>query len=324
MRFGLVVAVLACHPRDESGPKTTSDTVATGEVRQLPEGAVEDAGFVRITAVTGLSGPESVRYDPAEDVYFISNFNGVLTSKDDNGFISRVRADGSMDSLRFIAGGRNGVTLNAPTGIAIVGDTLWVADVQTARAFDKHTGAPLVAVTFAGLGARMLNDVAVGPHGDIYITDTGIRLAANGAIQHPGPDRVYRIGPRLKPIVALQSEALAGPNGIAWDSAGNRFLLLSFTGKGILSWRPGQETARVIATGPGQCDGVEALGDGRALVTCWADSSLDVIEGDSLRRVMRDLPQPADLGVDIKRHRVAIPVSARNSVEIWSIPKRRT
>ena len=33
-----------------------------------------------------------------------------------------------MDNLNFVTGGRGGVTLDAPKGMAIVGDTLWVAE----------------------------------------------------------------------------------------------------------------------------------------------------------------------------------------------------
>jgi len=81
---------------------------------KMPQGSVESAGFSQVAAVAGLSGPESVRYDPAQDMYFVSNFSGTLTAKDNNGFISRVRPDGAIDSLKFIAAGRNGVTLHAP------------------------------------------------------------------------------------------------------------------------------------------------------------------------------------------------------------------
>jgi len=316
-----LVLVGGCRPEPKGGPKTTPDSAVTGAAKEMPEGSVENAGFSQVAAVTGLSGPESVRYDPAQDLYFVSNFNGTLTAKDNNGFISRVRPDGTIDSLKFVAAGRNGVTLHAPTGMAISGDTLWVADVQVARAFDRRTGAPLGSVSFAGLGAHLLNDVAVDPNGTVYITDTGIRLGANGAILHPGPDRIFRIGPGHRPQVAVQADTLDGPNGIAWDSAAGRFIVLSFEGKGIFAWTPGQKAPAVVATGPGQCDGVEPIGGGRTLVTCWADSSLDLLAGNRLTRVVGNLPHPADIGVDTRRHRVAVPVSARNTVEIWAIPE---
>src|SRR5687767_14279616 len=77
-----------------------------------------------LAVVDGFSGPEAVRYDPEQDVYFVANFNGPSGEADDNGFISRLRPDGTIETLRFIAGGANGVTLHAPRGMAISGDTL--------------------------------------------------------------------------------------------------------------------------------------------------------------------------------------------------------
>jgi hypothetical protein len=39
------------------------------------------------------------------------------------------------------------VTLHAPRGMSIVGDTLWVADADAVRGFDRRSGAPLAAST---------------------------------------------------------------------------------------------------------------------------------------------------------------------------------
>ena len=49
-------------------------------------------------------------------MYFVANINGNSLAKDGNGFISRLTRDGKVESLKFIAGGRGGVTLNAPKG----------------------------------------------------------------------------------------------------------------------------------------------------------------------------------------------------------------
>src|SRR5687767_10209744 len=56
-----------------------------------------------VASISGLSGPEAVRYDPDQDVYFVSNFNGEPAA-DTNGFITRARADGTVESLRFMVG----------------------------------------------------------------------------------------------------------------------------------------------------------------------------------------------------------------------------
>ena len=45
----------------------------------------------------GFSGPEAVRYDADQDVYFVGNFNGSGSALDNNGFISRVRPNGKIE-----------------------------------------------------------------------------------------------------------------------------------------------------------------------------------------------------------------------------------
>src|SRR6266496_4562221 len=105
----------------------------------------------KVVAVEGFLTPESVLHDTAQDIYFVSNINGSPTAKDNNGFISRLRPDGAVENLKFIEGGKNGVTLNAPKGLALLGDTLWVADIDAVRAFNAKTGAPLDSVSLSTL-----------------------------------------------------------------------------------------------------------------------------------------------------------------------------
>src|SRR5512134_222274 len=109
----------------------------------------EVPGPVRVAATGGFRTPESVRYDADLDIYFVSNIDGGMTTKDGNGFISRLGPDGALLDTAFIRGGVNGVVLNAPKGMVVVGDTLWVTDIDAVRAFDKRSGAPVASVEFA-------------------------------------------------------------------------------------------------------------------------------------------------------------------------------
>ena len=125
----------------------------------------------------GLDGPESAVFDSTQVVWFASNIVGGSTEKDSNGFISRLKSDGLLDSRHFINSGVNGALLDAPKGLALHGDTIWTADIDVARAVDSHTGKPLATVDVRPLHAKMLNAVAVGPDGRVYITDTAIEMA---------------------------------------------------------------------------------------------------------------------------------------------------
>ncbi len=268
--------------------------------------AAAPAGLQKIAEAAGMKTPESVRFDAAQDLWFVSNINGPAAGKDDNGFIVRLSADGApMDSTPFIEGGKKGVTLNAPKGMALVGDTLWVADIDAVRAFNAKTGAPIASVAITG--AAFLNDVVAGPDGSIYITDTGVRFDDRGQMTHPGPDAIIQIiGRQYKAVATFAGQP--GPNGIAWDAANGRFLINAFTSKNFFIWKPGMATPDSVGIGAGGGDGLEVLADGRALYTSWADSSLSVFVNGKSTTLMKGLPDPADIGYDQKRQRVAVPL----------------
>ena len=339
----VVVAVLAvaaaCRPSERRNALDDSAQSGRPGAGEKPESAESSApslpvatpkgsaGWTLVSTVrSGLQHPESVRYDSTLDVYFISNINGDAGTADGNGFISRVKPDGAMDSLHFIAGGRNGVTLNSPLGLAILGDTLWVADINTLRAFDKHTGAHLADAELASMGAKFLNDVCIGHDGAVYVTDMGLERDSAGQLTHTGTDHIFRVaglrgvGQGWNARDVARGVSLEGPNGITWNRLRGHYVVVPFLGSKIFSWMPGEDP-RVIATGPGAFDGVEVLRDGRVLVTSWTDSSLMELRGDSLRTVITELPQPADIGLDTRRRQVAIPLSGNNEVVIFTIPE---
>ena len=262
-----------------------------------------------VIGIDGFSGPEAVRYDPGQDVYFVSNFNGPGGALDNNGFISQVSADGRVDQLRFIAGGVNGVTLHAPRGMTIAGDTLWVADVDAVRAFDRRTGRPLATVSFAAVDVGFLNDVAAEPDRGLYVTDTG-------------RNRIYRIA-GLTAGIALGDSALGAPNGITWDASRREMIVVPYGGgRALFAWTPGTSSLRTIgasATG-GRYDGVEVRTDGSVLVASQADSSIHLFREGTGTPLFKVAGRPADIAWDSQRNRVAIPYIARNRVEVWQLP----
>ena len=274
----------------------------------------------RIAVVEGLSQPEALSFDPAQNVYFVSNANGPLGVKDGNGFISRITADGVMDSLHFIQAGRDSVQLDSPMGSRVQGDTLWVVDVDKLRGFDTHTGKPLATVDLSPLKALFLNDLAIDSTGEFYITDTGVQAGADGKTSHPGPDRILHVAHDRSISVAVSTALLSSPDGIGWDQRGKRFVLAPFAGPSVQTWHSGDPGPRDVATGKGMFDGVEAA-NGQVLITSWTDSSVSTLEGSKLvPRIAKLSYQPADVSMDVARSRVGIVSLVANRFELWDWP----
>lgn len=278
----------------------------------------------KVQTLRGLGFPESVKYDPDQDAYLVSNMAGPGSLHDGNGYILRVAASDARRVEVLVQGGRNGAVLDAPKGMALHGDTLWVADIDVLRGFDRRTGAPLAVVDLRPRRAVLLNDVAVGPDGSLHVTDTGIVMSRKGVL-HPGGDRIFAVGPGRSVRVVAAGAALGRPNGITWDPDGKRWIVVSFDPfrSEVYAMRPGDAARTVLGRGLGRFDGVERLADGRILVTSWSDSALHVFADGRDERVIGGLWQPADLGVDTRRGRVAIPLVLQGRMEIWELPGSR-
>ncbi|MEO8030640.1 MAG: hypothetical protein ABJC74_15925 [Gemmatimonadota bacterium] len=317
--LSLLAVLSACGTKAANSAKADSAAANTaGASATGGAGATVAAPFVptRLTTTAGFSTPESVLWDAQQNVWFVSNINGSPTAKDGNGFISRLNANGSIDSLHWAEAGKGGVVLNAPKGLTIVGDTLWVADIDAVRAFDRHTGKPLGSVEL-GRKAHFLNDIVAGSDGTLYITDTGVEFNAKGQVSHPGPDQIFAVKDR-KVSVAATGAWLEGPNGIAWDAAANHFVVVAFTGTHIFGWNPGNPKVDTLASGPGQMDGVEPWAGG-VLVTSWTDSSVFMVKDGKTSPMVKGVPSPADIGLDQARGLLAVPIFSENRVEFWSL-----
>jgi hypothetical protein len=303
--------LVGCNPRQPS-EKTTG---AVSDTAAAPTSTEASSLARKVGEVGGLEHPESAHYDRDLNVWFVSNINGDPSKKDNNGYITKLSAEGIPDTAKFVVAGKNRVTLNAPKGIAITGDTLWVADIDVLRGFNKRTGAPVASVRVPQ--AKFLNDVAAGPDGTLYITDTGVIPDPKTGLKHVGPDRVYAVKGR-KATVALESPQLNGPNGVTWNPNDSELVIVSFMGPGIFGWKPGTKDLRPLGSGPGQQDGVEVLPDGRLLVTSWADSSLFVVDNGKTTKIASGIASPADIGLNGKR--VAVPQLMENKLQFWELP----
>ena len=110
-----------------------------------------------------LMVPESVMYDAEHQVIYVANIAGKPTEKTGQGFIAQINLDGRIKKLRWVTG------LNAPKGMGIFQDTLYVTDIDRVHAIDMGSGK--IKSTWNVEGAKFLNDIAIDQKGTVYITD---------------------------------------------------------------------------------------------------------------------------------------------------------
>ena len=286
------IAAVSCAGRDDA---PAAGRLAAGSVI-----VVRDAGFLT---------PESVLHDPLTDRYLVSNINGGPVDADDNGFISLLADDGQVLSLKWIDGASDSVTLHAPKGMAVVGDFIYVADLTMIRRFDRRTGAPRGATEVPG--ATFLNDVAATEDGLVYFTDSGLRAGVNG-LEPSGTDAVYRLHPDGAIDTLARGPELGAPNGIA--VSGDSIWVASFGGGEVYRIAGG---AKVDAFKPakGQLDGL-VIAFGELFVSSWEAGALYRGKPGSLAEFLSGLNAPADIGHDLWRNRLLIPLFNDNEVRI--------
>ncbi|MDQ4139111.1 MAG: hypothetical protein M3142_01170 [Bacteroidota bacterium] len=111
-----------------------------------------------------LNIPESVLYDKNENVLYVSSINGEPSAQDGNGFISKVSTNGQVTELNWITG------LDAPKGMGLVGNLLYIADLTKVVVVDTKTGQKVKEIN--PTEAQFLNDITVDAQGNVYVSDT--------------------------------------------------------------------------------------------------------------------------------------------------------
>ncbi len=262
----------------------------------------------RLFSIEGLEGPEAVKYDSVQDVYFISNFGPSDDPEANDGYLSRASAEnGAIEELRWAVGDEDR-PLQEPRGMALSGDTLWVADARGLHAFDPVTGTQLDFVDLTALEPGFLNDVAAGPDGGIYVTDTGT-------------SRLIRLDGR-RGVVVANGPSLGNPNGIALEPLSGRMILVPWEGGGdsIRSWDPVHRTLETWARSPGgPFDGAEFAG-ADLIVASQGDSALHLVRRGVGQPFQKVAGRPADIAFDSRRGRIAVPYIALDRVDVFRGP----
>lgn len=153
--------------------------------------------------IANLQFPQNIIADDGQ-VYYIANANGDPGTRENKGFISKADQEGKVTALHFIKGGQESVTLHSPKEMAIIDSTLYVADLDVVRGFDKVTGHSLITIPFSQFHATSLTGLTADLHGVLYVSDTDTNT-------------IFRIDPTQNHAITqfIQDAKLSHPHGLA-------------------------------------------------------------------------------------------------------------
>lgn len=263
--------------------------------------------------VTELQTPYSFVSSQSGKEYFISSVNGEPEVADNNGFITKLDANGKLLSLKFIQGGRAGVTLHAPKGMALIDQTLYVADLDTLRAFDIHSGKPVTAIVVPGATPQsrtLLTDVAFDGTGLVYCSDQ----KAN---------RIYRIELSSQKVSVLVADpALAGPTGLAVHPRSGRLIAVSWEKGKIFEITPDGAITELFSNGFfssrfANLRGVDFDRWGNMYVSDFTTGKVWRMTWDKRFQVIAEyLPSPGDISIDRTNNLILVPYEFAHAAEM--------
>jgi sugar lactone lactonase YvrE len=266
----------------------------------------------------GLQMPKSVLWDADQDAYFVSNINGESAIPNKNGFLSKIGPDGKVIALKFVDGSKKESELNAPKGLAIIGDILYVADLNVVRKFDRRSGKARGAIKVPN--SVFLNDLSASPNGKtLYVSDSAVTFKA-GNFAGTGGDAIYAINVKKGSVAVLISDpALHWPSGLFADKDGVWVVALGANHLFHVDQQGGAGPATKLPKGG--LDGIVRLADGSFLISSWEASAIyRGLSRGEFKEVISGIPSPADIGLDTKRNTLLIPIFQKSAVQFVPLP----
>ncbi len=248
---------------------------------------------------TVLRVPESVFFDRTTNILFVSNIDGKSNEKDGKGFISKISTDGKIISREWASG------LDAPKGMGIFKDKLFVADLSRVVVIDLTSGKIIKLIEIEG--ALFLNDVTIDGKGAVYTSDS-----ETGMIFKIINDKAERY---------FDSEDFKRINGLLSIKEG---LYIADAGNGINYKLSGDKQLKKFSqTSPG-ADGIVLVGKNEYIVSSWG-GEIYFVDANGKSSKMLDTKEQklnsADIDYDPNTQTVFVPTFFGNTVMAYKFKK---
>nr|WP_295537845.1 SMP-30/gluconolactonase/LRE family protein [uncultured Pseudacidovorax sp.] len=256
-------------------------------------------------------------------------------------------SNATLNVTHLSANGERRVVRNTqgrPNGLAIDGDgLLWVAEagLRALLCIDPD-GREVKRLEGDDTHGRFYfpNDLAFGPDGHLYMTDSGMAMTdfldgqdfAEGFMDFAWDGRVYDIDPRTMKIVRVIDRGIRFTNGIAFGPGDALYANASFTGEVYRYDVFGSAPARRELFGnvlqpddqPGfkGPDGMKFGADGRCYCTVYAQKNVTVLgtDGRVAERLALDGACPTNLCFAQGERRILVTEVSKGQVEWVDVP----
>lgn len=223
---------------------------------------VAQAAPLSTQKISGLKMPESV-VQATDGRVFVSEINGF--GVDGDGQISVIEAG----QVTLFAKG-----LDDPKGLAIIGQSLYVADnkriLKLALSGPKQGQAEVFAAATAfPVTPLFLNDLEADLAGNLYVSDSGDLKGKGGAVYQINAQGQVRLL-----INGQQDNRILAPNGLLMDDTGDVLMVVDFASGILYSYNLATKQLLDIADGFGGGDGVLHHANGSMFVSDWKNGKV--------------------------------------------------
>ncbi len=259
----------------------------------------------KLWSLNGFDEPESVLAHSAKHVLYVSNINGSPVELNGKGYISLISDSGKILRHVWVNG------MDAPKGMAIDSQYLYVADMQQLHIIDHDKGELVKSVKADS--SVMLNDIAIDDKGNVYISDIlggGVYRYKDGILSQwvsgkllPHPNGLMFSNGKL--VVATWGEGLK--DDFSTESLGSLFQL---------NTESGNLTPYQYVQNLGNLDGIATIGNS-LYISDWMNGRVYELNNKKTHLLLNTGGHPAD--ISSKGTQLFVPMMFSQRIDAYKI-----
>jgi hypothetical protein len=239
-----------------------------------------------------LPTPESVL--PYGNWLYVSLIDGGASDVDFKGGIALLSQSGMTVNKEWIKG------LNAPKGMGIYKDIMYVADINRVIKIDVKTARILKKIDIEG--TIFLNDIAIDSKGNVFVSDTRL-------------NNIYKITDDQPTLYLENIKSANGLKTIKTD-------LFILSGPELIKIDANQKITTIAKGLESGGDGLEPLDKNTFIASCWSGLVYTInLDGKVLKLLdtREEKINTADIGYNPKLKILYIPTFLKNSVIAYQV-----